>query len=167
MPNDEFDLDARLNEGSAALDTFPYDAASWHYKSDEYPKDLPPDAAFTHLGMYLGWAIERNLISDALRKKAAAAIEKFRKREIPPSEVFRIGCVDELTRDHLNDAGNAFTKKYYRPGWDSYYPADFDELSGSEISGFYMPDTLENYERIRTRIDERHQEWLRKKNSER
>jgi hypothetical protein len=163
MPNDEFDLDALLKEADATLDEFPYDAASWHYESDEYPKDLPPDAAFTHLGIYLGWAIERDLISDALKERCADAIEKIRKRKLMPSEAFRICCVDEFTRDHLNDRGNAFTKKYYLPGWKYYYHEDFHTLSGNEISGFYMPDTWENYERIKAAIDKRYQEWMKEK----
>ena len=163
MAEDKFDLDALLKEGEDALDQLPYDGASWHYESEEYPPDLPPRAAFTHLGMYLGWAVERDLISDALKEQAADVIAKFRKREVLPSEVFRTGCIDEFTRDHLNDMGNAFTKKYYRPGWEYYYPADFDEISGNEISGFYMPDTWENYDRVKTLIDKRHQQWLKEK----
>ena len=163
MPNDEFDLDALLKEGEAALGEFPYDAASWHYESDEYPQDLPPDAAFTHLGMYLGWAIERDMISDTLKKHFADVIKNFRRREVLPSELFRTCCIDEFTREHLNDPGNAFTKKYYNPGWKYYYHTDFHTLSCNEISGFYMPDTWENYERVKALIDKRYEEWLKEK----
>ena len=43
------------------------DQADWHYAGD-FPRELPPEAGGTHIGMYLAWIIQRDLGSATLRK---------------------------------------------------------------------------------------------------
>ncbi len=158
-------VDDFMKEAEKLSENLPYDAASWHYDED-YPIDLPPSAVYIHLGMYLGWAIERELASDALKENNKEAIESFKKRDLLPGKLFRLCCEDEFMKEHLNTQGNAFTKKYYRPGWNHYYHADFHEVSGNEISGLYMADTWENYEKVKAMIDSRYTEWLKEQEKE-
>ena len=40
-----------------------YDDASWHYGGD-YPTELPKENAATHIGMFLTWCINNNLLSE-------------------------------------------------------------------------------------------------------
>jgi hypothetical protein len=163
--NDDFDFEALLKEGEAALNQFPYDIASAHYESEDFPEDLPPDAAFRHLGMYFGWAVDRELISDKVKKEFSDTIAKFKKRQLKPSDLFKSCCGEELTKEHFNDTGNAFTKTYYRPGWKHSYTHDYDILTGwpDERKFFYFEDNWENYESVKAMIEKRYKEWLEEK----
>lgn len=160
-PTEIFDLDAFLKEGEAALDQFPYDTAAAHYENEEYPTDLPPSAAGTHIGMYIGWAIERDLVSDKFKEKHGDAIDNFKKRIILPSEIIRVCCGDELTKEHLNDKGNEFTKKYYRPGWRYYYYSDYADIDNNEISIHHTPNTFETFAKVKAMIDNRYEAWTK------
>ena len=40
-----------------------YDDASWHYGGD-FPDDLPEENGATHIGMFLNWCIDNDLISE-------------------------------------------------------------------------------------------------------
>jgi hypothetical protein len=40
-----------------------YDDASWHYGGD-YPKNLPNENTAFHIGMFITWYIENDLMSD-------------------------------------------------------------------------------------------------------
>ena len=40
-----------------------YDKADWHYGGD-FPSDLKPEDGATHIGMFLAWIIENDLISE-------------------------------------------------------------------------------------------------------
>ena len=165
-PTELFDIDAFLKESEVARDQFPYDTASSHYESENYPKDLPPSAARTHIGMYLGWAIETGLVSDNLSNQSGEMITKFLKGEIMPSEILRLYCNDELTKDHLNAQGNAFTKQYYWVGWKYSYSKDYDQLAGwPDVSCcFYLNDTNENYKLVKAMLDKRYAEWKQEQN---
>jgi hypothetical protein len=35
-----------------------YDDVSWHNSAAEYPKDMRDEAAATHTGMFVAWALE-------------------------------------------------------------------------------------------------------------
>jgi len=160
MGDDVFDFEALLKEGEAALDQFPYDIASAHYESEDFPKDVAIEASFRHMVMYLGWAIERELISDRFKINCADMIMQFKKRQINPTDLFKMCCGNELSKEHFNDTGNDFTKMYYRPGWKHTYTNDYNIMTGWPDKHNYLEDTWENLEKVNSMIDKRYKEWL-------
>jgi hypothetical protein len=138
-----------------------YDKAKWHRDGD-YPEDLAPDQAFVHAGMFLGWLIDHDLVSDELREQLGEQLEDFKRRKLTGPEVYA-ACDGCLVDDMLSDAGNAFAKEYFALE-RSPFLSDYEELLGAELPSLYhVANDWKNYERLKVRIDERFQEWLRGK----
>ena len=136
-----------------------YDKAKYHYGGD-YPDGLPEEQAFVHTGLYLGWIIDRNLYSAAFAEGSGDLIARFKAREATGPEVYEWwdGC---LIDDMLGDEGNAFSRHYF--DFDrGRFLNDYEELLAAGLPSLYhVPDTWESYERLKTRIDERYDEWRR------
>lgn len=154
-----------------------YDDASWHYGGD-YPENLTNENAATHIGMFLTWCIENNLIADELRDDAKQEIEQVKNRKLSGAEFLIHICDEKLSDADLSDLGNKFAKDYYEDETDfaeqynsfaDDYADVFDEQAeakGSEYESFYhVENTFENYELIKAVIDRRFQEWLTYKKS--
>ena len=143
-------------------DPFVYDKAKYHYEGD-FPRDLPDDQAFVHTGLYLGWIIERDLYSDEFREQSAELIVRFKTREITGPEVYESwdGC---LLDSMLGPEGNAFSREYF--DFDSgRFLADYEQLLVGELATLYhVANTWDNYDRLRVRLNERHDDWRRLNN---
>lgn len=148
-----------------------YDDASWHYGGD-YPEDLHQENGATHIGMYMMWCIENNLVSDELLEDAETEIEKVKKREITGAE-FLIDCCDgQLGDDDLTVLGNEFSRDYYNEDseyakkYNSYfsdYTQIFDEKAEEQDFAYetvyHIEDDFENYDLIKPIINQRFEEW--------
>jgi hypothetical protein len=75
------------------------DRADWHYGGN-YPSDLPPENGSTHIGMYIAWAMLRNLASDELRQHAGDTYEWVLSREVTGRDLL-ITKLDEKFFDEL------------------------------------------------------------------
>ncbi|MDR1614722.1 MAG: hypothetical protein LBS26_04045 [Campylobacteraceae bacterium] len=153
-----------------------YDDASWHYGGD-YPDDLPDENAAIHIGMFIAWCIENDLMSDEQKEECSEDIEKVKRREMSGAE-YLIRNQDEKFCDYdLNDLGQAFTQDYYMDDKSftqkySDYTDDFcnvfdakAEANGFEYaSAYHVEDTWENYDLIKKTIDQRFLEWKVYKN---
>ncbi|HET9634630.1 MAG TPA: hypothetical protein VFP26_01770 [Gemmatimonadaceae bacterium] len=140
-------------------DPFVYDKAKYHYGGN-YPEDLPDDQAFVHTGLYLGWIIDNDLYSEMFRDESAELITRFKAREITGPEVYESwdGCLIDYM---LSDDGNAFSRAYFDFERGSFLQ-DYDEVLGSDYPSLYhVPNTWENYDRLRARLDERYTAWRR------
>lgn len=58
-----------------------YDKAKYHYDR-EFPAHLPPKRAFVHTGMFLGWAMDRQLYSEWFARELSSLVKAFRERKI-------------------------------------------------------------------------------------
>lgn len=130
-----------------------YDDASWHYGGDFDPA-LPPAAAATHIGLFMGWCVTRDLHNvdgdDAGRWLFAA----LARRELTPGAVI-IALDEKLTDDLLSYEGNAFASKYYEGGRGPSYLDDYVDVF-EEVDDIYaVPDTWESLERISLVLDQR------------
>lgn len=138
-----------------------YDKAKWHYEGD-YPSDLQESQAFVHTGMFLGWLIDHDLISDEFADDSADGVAQFRRREVTGPEVFQ-SCDGALVDDMLSDEGNAFAQ-YYFDFERGKFVQDYEELLSSRLPTMYhVEDTWANYDTLKKRIDERYSEWKRTK----
>jgi len=139
-----------------------YDDAAWHYEGD-YPADLPPQAAATHIGMYLAWLYLNDHCSEEAEDDFAEELQALRARQITGGEYLRSVCDEKLTDDDLDADGNAFTLAYYQgKDNDSKYYDDYAATFGTSLGGdlYTVADTWENYDKLAQKLDARYNDWL-------
>jgi len=145
-----------------------YDRANWHSGADNYPADLSPEAAGTHIGMFLAWAILRDRIGAIHRAEAADALVAVRQRRRTGRDFLfehgdgRFGPAD------LSDEGNAFVRVYWQDGAGGIHPngylADYERTLGGDLPDLYrVADTWENFDALARVLDRRFEEWQRKR----
>jgi len=148
-----------------------YDDASWHYGGD-YPNDLPDENGATHIGMFITWCIDNNLLSKEQIEDNEDKIENVKNRETTGAEFLIDMCDEKFTDYDLNDIGNEFTTDYYEDETEfskthKNYFGDYAGIFETEINdnnldqgGVYrVKNSWTNYELIKTRIDQRFMEW--------
>lgn len=138
-----------------------YDKADWHL-TDDFPGDLDEEQIYVHTGFFIGWLIDKNLISEEFEEVNIDTIPKFKQREISGPKLYEIsGGV--LSADDVNDEGRLFCNYYYQP--DTYF-GDYRDtfiLGGLFKKGlpsdYHVRDTWENYNKICGVIDKRYEVW--------
>ena len=132
-----------------------YDSAKDHLGSG-FPDCLPMEQAYVHIGMYLGWVIESGLFSDYFKEEASSQIFRFKRKEISCTVLSGIWN-GHLVSEFLNDSANRFTVFYYVSG---LYRDDYEAVLGRALPSMYhVDDTWLNYERLKSRIEERYEAW--------
>ncbi len=148
-----------------------YDDASWHYEGD-FPEGLPEENGATHIGMFLTWCIDNNLISDFQQEESRSDIEKVKRREMTGAAFLIDNCDEKFTDEDLNDLGNGFAEDYYNDdsnfgkvygSYTSDYSAMFDRRAekgaGDAVSIYHVDNTFDNYNLLRPVLDKRFEEW--------
>ena len=130
-----------------------YDDATWHCEGN-FPAGLHPDHGATPIGMYLGWAILRDLVGDLHRldEERAFDLDRVKNRHLRPRDFVLNWSDGMLTTEDLNPEGNAFAEAYYR----DLYLADWDELFPDR---YRIDDTWENFDRVVAILDWRFDSW--------
>jgi hypothetical protein len=135
-----------------------YDKAKYHYEGI-FPEDLDIGHAYTHTGMYLGWLIDNNLVSEEFINESIDSINEFKARKMTPIEIYEEwdGC---LVDDMLNEEGNNFSAYYYTKT-DSLYIDDYlNVLIPDEMPSIYnLNFTWESYDKICKVINIRYEKW--------
>lgn len=132
-----------------------YDDASWHYGSN-YPGDLPEQNAFTHIGMFLAWALLNGLGGELHLHELKDELESLQACRITPGVYFRQNCDGKLTDEDLSDKGNRFAEMYYEKSYLRDYTSTL--ASGLE-SPYHVEDTWENFEKISQVVSRRFDVW--------
>ncbi len=141
------------NEASADDDPCVYDKAKWHYEGD-FPKDLPQKQAFVHTGLFAGWLMEHDMISEDFLPE----VERFKRREITGPQAYEIwdGGLDS---NMLTTEGNQFAQAYYKRRFFD----DYEKVLGRGLpSSYQVQDTWENYDKLKTQIDARYTAWKKR-----
>jgi hypothetical protein len=134
-----------------------YDDVSWHTGADEYPSDLPPEAAATHTGMFLAWALLEGLGGDVFD---AADHERLKKRAVTPGQFF-LDSDGKLVDEMLSDEGNRFTQAYFDMEKGQYL-YDYDRVLCAGVDTAYrVPDSWQNFDKLKPMLDRRLDEWRR------
>lgn len=134
--------------------TMAYDKAEWHYEGD-FPEELDEDQGFVHTGMYLGWVIDNNLYSKEFKEVSSNEIAKFKQNLLSGTEIY-MNWDGVLASDMLSKEGNAFTQDYYESG---IYFEDYADLFSDVSSVYEVNDTLDNYNIVKSKLNERFKEW--------
>jgi hypothetical protein len=145
-----------------------YDRADWHAGAENYPKDLPPEAAGTHIGMFLAWAILRDRIGDLHRAESADALVAVWQRRMTGRDFLFEACDGKFWPSDLSDEGNAFARVYWQDGAGGIrsdgYLADYERTLGGDLPDLYrVADTWENFDVLARVLDRRFEEWRRKR----
>jgi hypothetical protein len=145
-----------------------YDRADWHSGADNYPADLPPEAAGTHIGMFLAWAILRDRIGGLHLSGSTDALLAVRRRQQTGRDFLYEVCDGKFSDEDLSDEGNALALVYYQDGAEMInangYLADYESTLGAGLEDLYrVADTWENFDALARVIDRRFEEWRRKR----
>ncbi len=136
------------------------DRADWHY-GNEFPKNLPLESSGTHIGMYLNWIIDSELIGQMHIEGNPEAIEKVKAGKMSGRDFFFEYCDGKFWSDDMNELGNEFTEKYY----SNKYFKDYAEILSINVESIYhVENSRYNYEKIKAKIDMRFQKWNNRKN---
>ena len=148
-----------------------YDDAKWHYKLGLLKK-ISKELGATHIGFFLRWCEENELLSDALLKKLEENRALF--AEEPEKWSFRMFVIQKMDglfqRSDLNAEGQAFAGAYYTgkktPFSEEHgtYLENYEELvhvlyryNGREY--YRVKDIPDNYKKVRAMLDERYADF--------
>ena len=138
----------------------PYDRADHDYSTEEDP--LPKGHAATHIGMFLAWAAQRDLLNDFHQQHSPDLVGKLRARQITGRQFFDAACKEQFAEKDLNVEGNAFAEFYYRDiaGERGPYFADYKKVLTAGLPSFWhVADTWENYDKLAAVITRRYEAW--------
>lgn len=135
----------------------------WHYNGD-FPHGLPVENGGTHIGLYLTWIIDNNLISEMHLANDSEAIGLVKKRKMTGREFLIRICDEKFQDDELNEDGLKFTRHYYgdENGMKEYIVDYLETLGGELESVYHVDNTWANYDKISKVIDKRYAEWKAK-----
>ena len=137
------------------------DRLDWHSGND-FPKDLPEINGGTHIGMYLNWIIDTDLIGELHIKESIDGIEKVKAKTITGRDFLIDYCDGKFWDEELNEIGQAFTKDYYSS--DKYFD-DYANILGSDVESIYhVENNTQNYELIKQTLDNRFEKWKNGRN---
>ena len=131
-----------------------YDKAKWHF-SGNFPADLDPFQGYIHTGLFLGWLIERNLVSEEFIIDNEETIALFKEMKLTSPELFERSCDGVLMLEDLNEDGNRFAL-YYFDFSNGLFVFDYENtLSRGLPSMYHVRDTWDNYNKIKPVFDKR------------
>jgi hypothetical protein len=137
-----------------------YDDAAWHTAGD-FPADLPAEAAATHAGIFLAWALLSGLGGDYHVVDGAEDLERLRARKLTPGEYFLVACDGKLTNEEFSPEGNAFVRAYYQQDGASFI-ADYREYLAKGLpSEYHVADSWTSFEKLQPVLDRRLANWRR------
>jgi len=148
------------------------DKMSWHYDSDDYPKELKTENAGIHIGMYLAWAFSQGMVGEVHLEESTKALEKLSRREITGLDFLIYECDERLLDEDLSEEGAAFALDYYDDEASfakkfGYYLQDYCDVfnawadsQGFEYESlFHVENTWENFERLKPILEKRFKQW--------
>lgn len=141
------------------------DRADWHYGGD-FLEELQEENGGTHIGMYLTWIIENNLIGQMHIEDSKEGINAVKERRITGRDFLFDYCDGKFWEDDLSDQGLKFTNYYYhdKAGEMGLFIEDYYDILASEYETIYhVPNTWENYDMFSVKISEAYNNWLNKK----
>jgi hypothetical protein len=117
------------------------DKAEWH--TDTIPSGLPEEAAGTHIGMFVAWALLNGLLAQAHQERSPDALKAVRARAMTGRAFLYSQCDGKLTERDLAAEGLAFVSQYY----SKHFFKDYERaLCAALPSMYHVSDTWDNYD---------------------
>lgn len=136
-----------------------YDDASWHFGGN-YPDELPEDA-YTHIGMFLAWALGNGLAGELHKEEWPEEIESVNNRVITGAEFLAKNCDGKFTDQDLNALGNEFASFFYESKYFDVY-ADAADPEEKYETVYHIPNNWETYEKVAPCITHFFEKWKNK-----
>ncbi len=135
-----------------------YDKAKWHFEG-KFPANLNHYQAYVHTGMFLGWLIENDLVSDEFKNDHSDEIEQFKQQLLTGAKIYEHCCDGVLTLEDVSEFGNRFALPYIN--FDSgQYLGDYEKTLAKHLPSLYeVADNWDNYTKLKPVIDKRFSEW--------
>lgn len=135
-----------------------YDRWQWHTEG-KFPKNLPLEQGFVHIGLYLTWAVERDFLDEQWVAEAGAGpiLAAIKGREQTGSGL-RGAADGSLTSAMVAGDGLAFTTAYYVPEYG--YARDYRGIFGRQADYYTVADDWDSYARLSPLLDVRYDEWV-------
>jgi len=136
-----------------------FDLWAWHTEGN-FPKDQPPEQGYVHIGMFLAWLIERDMLNPRWVARAAVqpTIASMREAAVSPCAL-RDVTDGRLGGDMMTADAAAFAGAYYAPQYG--YTQDWRRVFGKAADKYAVPETWETYGRIAPVIDFRYAGWVK------
>lgn len=139
-----------------------YDDSEYYFLNFE--TDLDNEAANTHIGMFLAWAVHAGLArQDANDTGWTADIQAVLARRKTGGQMLSDQCDGKLTDGDFNEEGNAFAAAYYEKQFHHDYARVFDSQipsTGHDADDICsVPDTWANFDLIQPVLDWRLAAW--------
>lgn len=134
------------------------DRMDWHYGGD-YPEGLPTENGGTHIGFYLTWVIQNDLVSEFHLDESEDEITLVKARKLDGREFLISMCDEKFISEDLNDEGNEFTEFYYAAEEGGYFD-DYERILQGELpSTYHVKNSWENYDKIAVVISDAYAKW--------
>ena len=118
------------------------DHEEWHTEED-FPADLSPVHALTHMGMYFEWAAHKQLLHPDVAAQLAPALEKLATRELTGRDIVEQALGKQLLLSFFNELGQRFSAYYYADDDEGYgqFLSDYANTSRTDLlPSFYHVD---------------------------
>lgn len=157
---EKIDEDYIVAENSETLEdiVYIYDKAKWHFDGN-FPEDLGDFQGYIHTGMFLGWLIDKDLVSKEFKDDNNEDIEQFQKRELTGPQIFERCCDGVLLFEDISEMGNRFSLPYFDFTTGQYLNDYETTLSQDESTLYHIKDTWDNYFKIKKVLDQRFDDW--------
>ncbi|QDP85235.1 hypothetical protein FNJ88_06560 [Chryseobacterium sp. SNU WT5] len=136
-----------------------YDRIDWHSSGDNFPRSLEFKNGGTHIGMFITWTIQNNLIGELHLQDSKESLEKVKNRKITGRDFLIKECDSKFWDEDLNEEGNKFAKYYYANQEYGDYILDYEKAFNNYNNLYQVDDTWSNYDKIKPIIDKRYKEW--------
>lgn len=134
-----------------------YDRADYHMQAiaDE---ELAPEQAYVHTGMFVGWLVDKQLLSEAFLEGVEADATAFRAREVSASQLYQ-SWKGELHQRMLSEVANAFAQDYF-DFTRGRFLEDYEELLAPKGATLLaVKDNWQNFATLSERLNQRFTEW--------
>lgn len=135
-----------------------YDKAKWHFDGD-FPKELNNFQGYIHTGMFVGWLIDSDLISDEFKNGNISEIQDFKNKKLTGSQIYETCCDGVLMLEDIGELGNRFGLQYFDFTTGQYLKDYEDTLAKDLLSMYHVNDTWDNYKKIKIVIDKKFKDW--------
>lgn len=142
-----------------------FDKASWHL-AGEVPPGTTERQAFTHIGIYIAWLIQRELFDPRFFETIPDGpryLQEVTRTARTPTALRKL-LDGTLPSELMNGVGRAFTDWYYADD-HALYLDDWVEEFAELADQYAVPDTSEALRRIGPRIDQRFAAWSLQRNA--
>ena len=133
----------------------------WHWHTEgAFPKGQAPEQGYVHIGMFLAWLIEHDMLGPkwVARTGTQPEIASIREAAVSPCAL-RDKTGGRLSSDMMTLEGASFAGAYYAPQYG--YTADWRWVFGKPADKYAVPESWETYERIAVVIDMRYKSWVK------